>query len=204
MDIKIGAQTWDPSATEEKILHEKSKYIGTKQPLGLSLTGMQYFDACKKLDIRMEKDFGKTLTEISFKETLETFLNRAYDKNMCKTIAQALIMRLRDVQEYFDGQLDFNFYSSSLLIAYDASRFLQNEQRSTNIEERRHLGDGEENDNNLEISNNLPSQDWLRVWMIDFAHVVPNESNLLDENYRFGLVNLLNIFTKIANPEHSS
>lgn len=38
VDIKVGAQTWDSLASPKKVAHERSKYIGTKQPIGLSLS----------------------------------------------------------------------------------------------------------------------------------------------------------------------
>lgn len=40
MDIKIGSQTYDPDASEEKKAKENAKYPGTKMPFGFSVLGM--------------------------------------------------------------------------------------------------------------------------------------------------------------------
>ena len=40
MDIKIGARTYGPDATELKIRQEDSKYLGTKKTLGFSVLGI--------------------------------------------------------------------------------------------------------------------------------------------------------------------
>ena len=40
IDLKIGAKTYGPDASESKRLSEDSKYVGTKQPFGFSVLGM--------------------------------------------------------------------------------------------------------------------------------------------------------------------
>jgi len=223
MDIKIGAQTWDPNATKEKILHEKSKYIGTKEPLGLSLTGMQYYNLSLQQDKRMDKNFGKTIVKSSFIEAIETFCNRAYSDKVCVCVATKLLERLRDVQEYFNYQRDFYFYSSSLLVAYDAGVFEKTCEGNqcdnscnkssgsgrNGVSKIEGSGDNQESKNCFKSSFDKLRKDdddsWLRVWMIDFAHVFPNKDRqTLDENYIFGLNNLVHIVNAIASSSSGS
>jgi len=73
LDVKIGAITYGPDASEEKILKETSKYIGTKGPLGFSLLGMIIHNenGSRKLD----KSYGKNLAADNVDQILDNFIN---------------------------------------------------------------------------------------------------------------------------------
>lgn len=185
IDVKIGAKTWDPSAPPKKVAHEKSKYLGTKEPLGLSLTGMQYYDLGAQKTQKMAKELGKTLVVSTFIETIFEFFNGACNPIIPSYIAKKLLPRLKEIQEYFQVQREFCYYSSSLLIGYDAERFEgQCSQKNYNWQ-----GLNDDPSESEDVNN------WLRVCMIDFAHVFPIEGDNPgpDSNYQFGLNNLIKI-----------
>lgn len=78
----------------------------------------------------------------------------------------------------------------SLLIGYDAYRFEAQKLLKQNC--------------NWELNDNLgdnTTSSWLRVCMIDFAHVTPMEGTNPgpDTNYQFGLNNLIKIFSELSS-----
>jgi 1D-myo-inositol-tetrakisphosphate 5-kinase/inositol-polyphosphate multikinase len=180
VDVKMGVKTWDPLATEAKIEHEKKKYIGTKEPLGISVTGMQFYDMTEQRAVKLDKEFGKHLNVDNIYQAFEEFFNRK--AGIHRTIAAKLVEKLIPLNKLFDAQRYYSFYSSSLLIVYDADRINK-------------LSNGEVNGTHYQHPVN--DDDWLRVKMIDFAHVFPSEGKL-DDNYIFGLDNLIRIFSAIA------
>ncbi len=82
--------------------------------------------------------------------------------------------KLEEIKNWFNFQNVFNFYSSSLLIAYDFDI---------------------ENDNDAEKDDNS-----VRINMIDFTHVIiksKSSDNDIDQNYIFGLNSLINYIKQI-------
>lgn len=63
MDIKIGKRTWDPLATQDKILAEEQKYEACKQNLGFCIPGFQVYDIKTGRVKRFGKEYGKKLNE---------------------------------------------------------------------------------------------------------------------------------------------
>ncbi|CAG7835240.1 unnamed protein product [Allacma fusca] len=104
-----------------------------------------------------------------------------------QTIAAKLLEKLIPLSKLFDAQRYYSFFSSSLLIVYDADRISK-------------LSKGDVNGTHYQPPPN--DDDWLRVKMIDFAHVFPLEDTL-DDNYIFGLDNLIRIFSMIVGNDFS-
>jgi len=183
LDLKIGRQTWSPDAPAEKISHEKSKYAETKDKLGLSLTGMLVYDIKKGKTVRREASFGKQLDPITLRDSLGEFLNEKVGVH--QFIAKTLVKKLLKVKEFFCAQKQYAFYSSSLLVAYDAS-YVEHRLKSSYVKERKFYR-----------TCHRDEEEWLRVWMIDFSHVHPANGQL-DNNYIFGLNSVIRIITSFA------
>ncbi len=84
-----------------------------------------------------------------------------------QTINQT-IREFKVIQEWFKKQTTYHFYSSSVIVVYDA----------------------ELNDKNS-----------VRIKIADFAHVFPAE-NRIDENYLYGLNNLVEHLKILLDPEY--
>ena len=97
-------------------------------------------------------------------------------------LARKLLEQLNRIQKFFYTQKEYAFYSSSLLIAYDADK---GDTVVTNVQYE-DLEEGQ-----------LNSKDVIRVKMIDFAHAFPNNGEV-DKNYVFGLDNLIQILSAVA------
>lgn len=175
MDIKIGAQTWSPDASETKINHERAKYKGTKIPLGLCLTGTHYYDVRTNDKCKLTRDFGKTLVPSTLQTAFEVFFNKN-NSNLYHNLVNKAISKLRNIESVFNVQRAFKLYGSSILIAYDAEYF-----------------DSEKN-----TQNNYSTEMPVRVFMIDFAHFHHSDDEALDENYLFGLRNFIKMLCDIV------
>lgn len=109
----------------------------------------------------------------------------------------------------------FRFYSSSLLLAYDAkllkAHIANNRDSQTNLayasyvsastqtdtfnsNNNTHTGYRSANDFADDMQINDDDLDWASVKMIDFAHVFPGENGSVDSNYLFGIQNLIGLF----------
>lgn len=107
-------------------------------------------------------------------DILKIFLDVEKNPGKSKMAATAFLNSLRGIEEFFERQTTYHVYASSLLFVYDGA-FLQN----------------------LDL-NQSKSEDWVRLKMIDFAHVFP-ANGAKDENFIFGLKNLLKIFIDFLN-----
>lgn len=188
IDIKIGRRTWDPLATAKKITIEQQKYEACKKSLGLCIPGFQIYNSNGNC-LKYGKDFGKSLDQKTLLETLNKFLcAQSYNNH---SLIKAILSQLYGIQKWFTGQKSVNFYSSSILIAFDseASKRKIKENSSTVIS------------NGCRIRNkknfDLNCSSWLKVKIIDFAHVFQSENNSWDANYLFGLQNLIYILQEI-------
>ena len=99
---------------------------------------------------------------------MQTFLNVGYGAG--HVIISEIIQKLQSILKWFEQQRKYRFFASSLLIIYDADRFLD-----SNFDENR---------------------SWCQVKMIDFAHTFRNTTEApLDENYIHGLHNLISLLS---------
>ncbi|XP_065333720.1 inositol polyphosphate multikinase [Cloeon dipterum] len=118
MDIKIGKQTWDPYATEAKRQREQEKYAVIKQHYSFCIPGFQVYDASTSEFKKYGKDFGKNLTIDGTVEAFKTFFNLSHESGRATLLH--ILERLKKIVKWFKSQRHFHFYSSSILIAYDA------------------------------------------------------------------------------------
>lgn len=172
MDIKIGAKTYNPEASEEKKAQEDAKYVGTKKPLGFSVLGMNVFTGESHQDAKvLDKEFGKTLSKENVKDVVKHFLNtEENDPEVVSIIAGSFLSQLKEILALFRKQTVFHLFGSSLLFLYDADAI----EKFKESKDSEKLGEA------------------VKLKMIDFAHVFLEEE--IDENYIFGLENLVKLF----------
>jgi len=143
MDIKIGAQTFGPDATEEKKAKEAKSYVGTKIPFGFSVLGI--ISNTNQGHNRLTKAFGRSLNERNLDAILENFLDNL-DRKLAVKVAKCFLEKLDIVLDFFFNQLTYHVFASSLLFVYDYENL-------DNV--------------NFDLCNPV------RVKLIDFAHVFP-------------------------------
>lgn len=128
LDIKMGTQTFEPDAPEEKKLYELGKYSSQKY-FGFRLTAMRIYDPSNaETDedgyIYYPKQFGRSLdTRESVKESLLKFLGGAdlpKDVRANRTTAiQTVLIKLKVMKGWFRDNKSFAFYGSSILVVYE-------------------------------------------------------------------------------------
>jgi len=183
MDIKMGARTYGPDASEAKIKQEDSTYAGTKKPLGFSVLGIiSRSDESGSLQ-RWTKSFGKNLATDCVGQILDNFLvdfkvcdRTSFRAKQAKQVAASFLKQLNVFLELFVEQKRYNLFASSLLFIYDG-QCLQ--------------------DRSNEAQQQVDSR--VRLKLIDFAHVYPALDHQPDTNFLFGLKNLIEIFQVYLN-----
>ncbi|EFA08152.1 inositol polyphosphate multikinase [Tribolium castaneum] len=121
MDIKIGRRTWDPTATYEKIVNEEAKYQDSKRDLAFCIPGFQVYQIYNNQLAKFDKNYGKTLNKDTVPLALKTFLN-AETSPPCRSLIVQFLASLWRIQMWARKQRTYHFYSSSLLLVYDARR----------------------------------------------------------------------------------
>ncbi|XP_011302409.1 inositol polyphosphate multikinase [Fopius arisanus] len=183
MDVKIGERTWDPLATREKRAAEEMKYVDSKKAYGFCIPGFQVYDLSTRNLRKFGKDYGKTLNKDTIVDAFRIFLNAEDDSNKCGILLEKLINRLNKIKDFSRKQKTLRFYSSSILITYDANYLRRRAEE---------LSCSPENKSSL-TEECAEEMDWVRVRMIDFTHIFPAEEETLDTNYLRGITNLVQV-----------
>jgi 1D-myo-inositol-tetrakisphosphate 5-kinase/inositol-polyphosphate multikinase len=207
IDIKIGQQTFEPTASLIKINNEILKYP-YQELLGFRISGMKVWNPNLNRYHFFDKHFGRSLVppasarrartdHISESEkkcvvfALALFFYRSFDSGsdnnstmggFCVELLQHIIAKLESLLKWMKSQTFFKFYSSSILIVYDSDTV--EEHRGWFMSERGFSDSNEQ---------------YCRVKMIDFAHAVDNlrtndisvSEHDLDLGYIYGLTNLI-------------
>ena len=115
MDIKVGKITYGPDATAEKIAKTEKSFVGTRGPLGLSVCGI-VVNSDEGM-MRLDKKFGKSLVAETIHTVLENYLG---DKNArAYELAKYFIIKLKEIEAFFEKQTAFHVFGSSLLFIFD-------------------------------------------------------------------------------------
>ncbi|KAL7052624.1 hypothetical protein ACKWTF_004943 [Chironomus riparius] len=123
IDIKMGRRTWDPLATEQKREAEENKYVGCKNTVGFCIPGLQTHHIASGTYKKFGKEYGKKLNQNTVKEALRLFLNA--DSGLCRQLIMQILTNLWAIQKWIRTQKVYQFYSSSILIIYDARKLRQ-------------------------------------------------------------------------------
>lgn len=167
VDIKVGAKTYGPDASDDKKVKSDAAYSGTKIPFGFSVLGMSVYKGEKKEDFKvLTKDFGKQLTKDNIGEFLDMYFDGSNKSELMTEVKQIFVKKLKEIQQFYSKQKQFHIYGSSVLFVYDAQAVAN--------------GSEEGLDKSVVLK------------MIDFAHVFP-ANGTHDDNYLNGLANLINI-----------
>eukprot|EP00890_Picochlorum_soloecismus_P000422 jgi/Picsp_1/1380/NSC_04859-R1_inositol polyphosphate multikinase alpha len=122
IDIKIGRRTWYAGADAAYIERCQMKDGSTTQSsLGFKICGMQVYRHRKRGYWRASKRWCKTLPEPLVDQALESF---AHNENGLKPIdvyggPDGVVKQLELLEEWFELQTEFKFFSSSILILYE-------------------------------------------------------------------------------------
>jgi len=145
MDVKIGARTYGPDATEAKMKQEDAKYLGTKVPLGFSVLGIiSHNEEGVK---RVNKAFGRNLGVGNIHEVLDHFIR--LEPHLSVLVANIFLEKLDEFVKFFEDQRRYHLYASSLLFVYDFAP--------------------------IQAGNTEKFKDSIKLKLIDFAHVFPAE-----------------------------
>ncbi len=185
----------------------------TSSTLGLRLCGMQYYNPSNGQWTCHNKYYGRTLSANGFTETLALFLSGGELANLHQDVLAALIEKLEALQDIIAKLDSFRFYTSSLLVTYDAGRPLS----SSNGEPTRDVIE----DDVATASDSFAltriqrmllgmrfleqHSDVVDVRMIDFAHSTHKElrDSVLhvgpDESFLFGLRNFIALLRNMTS-----
>ena len=199
MDIKVGAKTYGPDATAQKILQEDSKYLGTKKSVGFSVLGIITYSQEEKRMKRWDKSYGMNLSADNLEEVLNIFLVPGNNPEASKRIASTFLGRINKIVDFFERQDMHHVYASSLLFAFDFRLLQRGCQPSTS--------DGQsewKHSDQSEVESTRFSQseidELVRLKMIDFAHVFP-ANGTRDLNFQQGIQNIRMLFSNFC--EHN-
>jgi hypothetical protein len=133
MDLKIGTQTYEPDAPEDKCLRESGKYLQQEQ-FGFRIVGMRIYDpkhadADTKGFRHFGKSYGRSLaTREALLEAMCLYFSAgikvdpqngdAQEKVRTRAISN-MLLELRPLRRLFDENKSLRFYASSLLIVYE-------------------------------------------------------------------------------------
>ena len=176
MDVKMGAKTYGPDASESKMAQEDAKYVGTKFPFGYSVTGLIVHSlADDGVVTKYDKNFGKNLQSKDVAFIPSTFFD--LKNRFVPELIELIVDQMSNIFNVYNDQRKYKMFASSVLIAYDASavrKFVRNEIDRT------------------ELSR------WTIVRVIDFAHVFDAKGQR-DDNFLTGLENLTTLFKSSLN-----
>mmetsp|Transcript_11508 Transcript_11508/g.24366 ORF Transcript_11508/g.24366 Transcript_11508/m.24366 type:complete len:572 (+) Transcript_11508:61-1776(+) len=177
IDIKMGTQTYEPSAPKSKRIRESDKYPSQSE-IGFRIVGMRVYDpSCGSEDgyRYWNKSFGVSLTKREeVLDALMVFFNckrNGGDVSYAKLILVEMVSELKKIKAWFEMNTTLAFYASSILMVYEGS----NEALSSELKK------GECEDPILK--------------MIDFAHVCRQEGG--DGGYLKGISNLLAMLEEV-------
>ncbi|CRL03185.1 CLUMA_CG016529, isoform A [Clunio marinus] len=123
IDIKIGRQTWDPLATDAKKEAEASKYQQCKTTVGFCIPGFQTYHLISNTYKKFGRDYGKKLNQNTVTDALKMFLNG--DSGLNRQLVTSILTSLWAIQSWMRKQKNYRFYSTSILIVYDARKLRQ-------------------------------------------------------------------------------
>ncbi|KAM4524473.1 inositol polyphosphate multikinase isoform 2-T2 [Odontesthes bonariensis] len=116
MDVKLGQQSYDPFASQEKREQQIRKYP-LMEEIGFLILGMRVYNvSCDTFD-SYDQHYGRGLVKDTVKEGLAKFFHNGV--GLRKDAISASIRRVQRILHWFDSQHQLAFYASSLLFVYE-------------------------------------------------------------------------------------
>jgi 1D-myo-inositol-tetrakisphosphate 5-kinase/inositol-polyphosphate multikinase len=184
MDIKLGAQLWDESASQEKRDRlDKVAAATTSSSLGFRIAGMKVWKGKgPPLDEHgysvFDKLYGRTFTAETVIEAFETFLNGR------KELAAAFGADIEALQQVLERE-ESRMYSSSILLVYEGDP--AGEEPVLKVDDDETDEDSESDDGPKTHSTHL----------IDFAHAKWTPGEGADENVLQGVRSVCTILKRL-------
>lgn len=185
IDIKMGAQTWYPGASDNYIAKCMVKdEETTSKALGFRVCGLQVYYGTMERKWKPARSWCKILTTDAVKSLLNQFVSCNPTENLHPDSAfasavyggsEGIINQLIELKCWFKTQNYYQFYSSSVLLIYEG------------------------NSTSCGCVGNLnPS-----VKLVDFAHVLSDQGSF-DKNFYQGLDSLISILSEIVKDSVNS
>lgn len=108
----------------------QSKYRECKKDVGFCIPGFQVYKLSTGELIKQDRAYGKQLNGETVKTALKTFLNADY--GLSRSLVLQLLAKLWKILRWFRTQTTYKFYSSSLLLVYDAAKLKQSVRNGLN------------------------------------------------------------------------
>ncbi|KAF8565694.1 hypothetical protein P879_06203 [Paragonimus westermani] len=189
-DIKVGRQTYTPDASEEKRATELAKYKWQDQ-LGFCISGMQIFDPhSEHRPVHLNREFGRSLDPSTvYDHGIKLFLG--VDAARARLLADNFVHRLTQLATWFERQHQLSFYATSILLAYDGVP----QQKNGLIVSHSTVKDPHP----TATSGCAVDFDSVVAHMVDFTRLRSLDSDrATDENFLYGLRNLISLFSRAA------
>ena len=184
MDVKMGTQTFEPTASPEKRARELEKYSYQKE-VGFRITGFKTYDVNMGAYSSVEKTFGRSLIPTDIQEALKKFFFNGREVRI--DVITVVIQKLDNLLRWFNLQRAHHFYCSSLLIVYEGR-----------------MSQGNASEVNQWSSPPVDAAELVQVKMIDFAHTLAVSTGKVDEGYTHGLGTLINHLQAICGTVNST
>ncbi|CAL8303620.1 unnamed protein product [Lota lota] len=116
MDVKLGQQSYDPFASQEKREMQIWKYP-LMEDIGFLLLGMRVYKVCSDSFETYDQHYGRGLVKDTVKEGLSKFFHNGAGLRL--DAVSASMSRVRRILRWFQSQRQLVFYASSLLFVYE-------------------------------------------------------------------------------------
>jgi hypothetical protein len=123
IDIKMGTQTFEPTASISKKERELLKYKYQSE-MGFRIAGFQVYDIISKTNRKINKTFGRSILPHQVSEALSLFFFNGIHYR--RDIIILTIQKLEKLLLWMRSQTNLHFYCSSILIIYDGNENISN------------------------------------------------------------------------------
>ena len=202
IDLKMGRQSYEPSASREKKERVYKKYPYQSE-IGFRITGLKVWDEDQQAYHTKSKSFGRSILPDQVTQALAFFFQNGLHIRV--DIIRHLLGRLQGLLKWMKIQKRYKFYCSSILVVYDGEIPLPGiggGDCDEDVDGHTDNGSQDESEEGTTTSQDNPtyssaSDDLCRFAMIDFAHVVASDE--VDADYVYGLENLISKLKEIID-----
>uniref|UniRef100_A0A8C8E3G8 Kinase n=1 Tax=Oryzias sinensis TaxID=183150 RepID=A0A8C8E3G8_9TELE len=116
MDVKLGQQSYDPFASQDKREQQIKKYP-LMEEIGFLILGMRVYNMRSDSFCSYDQHYGRGLVKDSVKDGLARFFHNGASVRGDAVLAS--IWKVRQILHWFQSQRKLAFYASSLLFVYE-------------------------------------------------------------------------------------